>query len=510
MGVLRERIGTIFVHGIGDHRRFEHVDAAIRPLIDAVRLRTPAPDATVEIVGSGAATLRAEQDTWTGQPGAPLRAIVRQPNGKQQELLFHEVWWADVNEPYTLKKEIKFWLWGLSIWSLPNKLNNTLSGSSVMQMPRFPGGLSKLQMGIARLQLFAVSNVFLVGAYSIGVLVFLARRLLGLHPPDLVRVFVNYVSAVKLYNQTKRSDGGFIDAYREPPRVSIRRRMIRTIVDVALQNYDRWYVVAHSLGSVVAYNGMMENGRALANYLDEPRWQDLVAKGLAGRRRPHDPPPAPGDMLPRRPVWLADDDMVYRDELFKGFRGLLTYGSPLDKFATLWPARVPINVGEAAFTSATEWINIYDPTDPVGASLDAFDTVTLASRPVIQPRNLAYKAHWLLLYSHLCYLRIARHRLKAKAKGTSPGPRNQLSDALVDWLLDGGSFTPAGGAKSPWIVPQSRTQKLRRVWAYVMWIVIYLVLLVLAVVTIPMIMEIIGAAWSQLLTFLKRLFGSYK
>src|SRR5205085_1322063 len=120
-----------------------------------------------------------------------------------------------------------------------------------------------------------ISNLFLMGAFSVGAVMFVIKRVLGYAGPDFVRTFVNYLSAVRLYTQAERTGGGFLDAYKEPPRVSVRRRMIRTITDVAQRDYDRWYIFAHSLGSVVAFNGIMENNLAIPNYLDRKRWHEL-------------------------------------------------------------------------------------------------------------------------------------------------------------------------------------------------------------------------------------------
>src|SRR5205807_2809368 len=118
MRQAREKIGVVFVHGIGEQRRFEHLDAEIRPLIDALTRRHAS--VTVEILGGDASTLHAERDTWKAQPSASVRAIVREPNGSEKHLCFHEVWWADVNEPYSLMKQVVFWLWGLSVGFYPD------------------------------------------------------------------------------------------------------------------------------------------------------------------------------------------------------------------------------------------------------------------------------------------------------------------------------------------------------------------------------------------------------
>jgi hypothetical protein len=57
------RIGIIFVHGIGEQRRFEHLEAQLRPLIDAMRRRSSDLRMTIEIAGASASMLHADQDT---------------------------------------------------------------------------------------------------------------------------------------------------------------------------------------------------------------------------------------------------------------------------------------------------------------------------------------------------------------------------------------------------------------------------------------------------------------
>jgi hypothetical protein len=459
-----DRIGVIFVHGIGEQKRFEHLDAEIRPLIDALT-RRPA-SVSVEILGGNASTLYADRDTWSAQPSASVRAIVRQADGRETHLCFHEVWWADINEPYSLRKQVVFWLWGLSVWFYPD-VPRHLPGWSVMQHPHFPGGRSVRRGVDARLRLFFVSTLFLLTGASVGTLVVVAKRLLNLDAPNIVRIFVNYLSAIKLYNQPSAAGGGFLDAFHEPPRVSIRRRMIRAMADVASQNYDRWYVLGHSLGSVVAYNGLMENAQALANYLDESRWRMLKTDGRAGAA-PEGSGYFLGDtaaMMPSRPLWLNARDVVFRDKLLEKFRGLLTYGSPLDKFAAIWPRLTPVNVKEPMFPADAEWVNVYDPTDPVGAKLTAFSQTATGSAlatHILVPNNLGYRSSPWLLLSHVRYLRSA------------------LADSTVDWLLSGNELKCLG-KKSCWL----HSEWLRHAWTYFQWLVVFALMLWLAVLMLP-------------------------
>lgn len=496
---IKERIGIILVHGIGDHRRFEHLDGEIRPLISALVRRgepkTPSPDApprvTVEIIEGSASTLHADQDTWGTESGSPVRVIV-DDGGAKKQLNFHEVWWADVNEPYSLWKQIKFWSWGLSVWAVPAERKLELDGASrTMKLASFPNWLLENEV-LLRLRLFCVCNVFAMAAFSLGAVIFFAKRLLGFQAPSIVKIFVNYIGAVKLYSQHKRSDGGFLDAYLEPPRVSIRRRMIRAIADVANARYDRWYIFAHSLGSVVAFNGLMENACAMPNYLSHKQFSQLaqplpkqVNSELAGAARPDDVVTT-GKMLPARPLWLKANDVVYRDRLFERFRGLLTYGSPLDKFAAIWPARVPINVEEPGLPKglvdadsdrarpAAEWINVYDPTDPVSAKLDAFHP-TVAENVLFAPTNYAYAAHWALLLSHLHYL------------DGKKGQRDRLADCLMEWVLSGNSFQPVtGNSGSRWLNQHGSVRRFRHVSAWIMWLAAYLLLTFLGALSLPL------------------------
>src|SRR6185369_9109689 len=93
-------------------------------------------------------------------------------------------------------------------------------------------------------------------------------------------VLVTYVGDVKLYQDDCRPDLWPLEDMNVPPRVAIRRRVVRALVDMANAGYERWYVLAHSLGTVVALNGLMEREEALPNYLDEERWNQCREKGL--------------------------------------------------------------------------------------------------------------------------------------------------------------------------------------------------------------------------------------
>ena len=476
-----ERIGIVLVHGIGEHRRFEHLDGELRPLIRALVRRSnanPADDdpaasrnVTVEIIGGGEATLHADQDTWSTASGAPVRILVRD-GSVTKHIHVHEVWWADVNEPYSFWKQVRFWAWGLSIWNVPPKPEFDLPGAeATMALPQFPEGEAENPI-LLRARLFGVSNAFAMAAFSLGAVLFFAKRLFGFNAPSVIRIFVNYIGAVKLYSQRRRSDGGFLDAFSEPPRVSIRRRMIRTLADVALANYDRWYVVAHSLGSVVAYNGLNENAHAIPNYLSEAQYGKLVegvdGVALAGAARDEagakDLIGSTAAMLPARPVWLARDAVVYRDRLY----------APILRPVHLRLA--PRQVRRDMARAGADQHHRARPGVRPQARAGRMDQCLRSDRPsrrqtsmpmayrtnscrdiVLEPRNFAYGASWALLYSHLCYF-------------GGRDDRNALIDRLAEWVLTGKPFSPPPEpSKSLWLDGSTEFPDRRRRVAWLTW-----------------------------------------
>jgi hypothetical protein len=304
-------IGVIVVHGIGEQRRFEHLDAHVRGIIDALKARANTT-VTVEISSAAGAIFRADQDSWSAGPGPAVRILVRRPGHRDTMLNCHEVWWADVNETYSLAKQIRFWAWGMAMWMYPAGPQLPLTPDDRIWSPQRPRWRHWWAQAFLKARLLVVADLFLTASLTLGLLAVVLKRLLNLNAPAVIQTFVNYIGAVKLYNQPHRGGanliaGGadFLDTLDDPPRVSVRRRMMRVLADVACQPYERWYVLAHSQGSVVAFNGLMETAYAWPGYLDEPRWAELMARGLAGPARPDWDPPAvcrPARSGPVRPM----------------------------------------------------------------------------------------------------------------------------------------------------------------------------------------------------------------
>jgi len=371
-----------------------------------------------------------DQSSWVAGGEAPLHTLVDRGD-KIVDIAFHEVWWADINEAFSLGKQLRFWTWGLSLAGIATHHQQFLHDAA--DRTRLPKNHGKLTCW-NRVRMGYVSALFGLSAFSIA-LVNLVLKRLSFDPILSTGVIVNYLSSVKLYSQDRRWGGGPMDGPDEPPRVAIRRRMIRVMVDVANKGYCRWYILAHSLGSIVAWNGVMEIAEALPNYIDQKCWENLATSDLRKDISQFDI----SAMLPSRPVWLGDRETIDRDVLFKNFRGLLTYGSPLERYCALWSAMVPINKDERRFHEESEWVNVYDPTDPVGTWINDFDpepnSHDKAGRIPLKPQNFPCRASPILLLSHICYLTSSRLRSFRVVRN-----KDLLVDQVADWLVSGGSL----------------------------------------------------------------------
>jgi len=260
-------------------------------------------------------------------------------------------------------------------------------------------------------------------------------------------ILTAYLGDVMLYSQTAGDDDPEVQDFELPPRVGIRRRMVDAIVEFALRDYKAWYVVAHSQGTVVAYNGLMETAKTLPNYLNRGRWDLVRSSPLRLLGGPDDK--LPGLQMPRRPPWLGAQDCIDRRNLFAKLRGFLTYGSAIGKFRGIWPIIVPANTDEHVFQREFNWINVYDWTDPVGGPLRAYnrekgydanrtplkdgDRVVKGHVAAKIDRNISYKAGWVWLLSHLQYLNYYPRAYKR--------PKALLVNKAAEWLL-GGEFDP--------------------------------------------------------------------
>jgi len=452
----REKVGVLLVHGIGEQTRFEHLESEVRNIAVALACQGDGNRSVrVDLRTTNDAAYGAEQQTWRGEGMAPVMVEVTELDAertptKVTEIEFHEVWWADLDEPATLRTRIRFWLWALSMWTIRPKIGSRLPGFERMRPPSSRSVTGKGVGLWGRVRLFTVAAIFLLILTTITFLNFLGRRLLKIELPG-PNILIRFIGDVKLFQQKERVGKGPLVDIHLPPRVSLRRRMVRGLAHMALADYQRWYVLAHSQGTVLSLNGLMETEYALPNYLGQGLWDRCRKQGIGSKASPLSAGEA-ADMMPRRPAWLEDDDIIDRRKLFAKLNGYMTYGSPIEKFATLWPAIVPLNLDEGVFNESFEWINVYDPTDPVAGKIVSFDP--LATGP--HPQNVSYKAGGVHLLSHILYLAFRQNK------------DDTLVNAVAEWLRGGRVAFPS---KPSWTWPdefQSRVYELLRV---VIWLV---------------------------------------
>lgn len=434
------RVGVLLVHGIGEQRRFEHLEGEVRSIAAALEAEPSVRQARVEVRTSPTAAYAAEQQTWRAEDVAPVMVEVTDCKGVVTEIHFREVWWADLDEPATLWTQIRFWGWGLSMWTIRGHLESGLPGYKKF-MRRVDPRRSRVSL-CGRIRLFMVGVIFLLILLTLSLMNLILRRFpfLNIPGPDIL---VRYLGDTKLFQQRGRIAKGPLVDIGQPPRVTLRRRMVRALVYMALEDYGRWYVLAHSQGTVLAFNGLMETEHALPNYLDKELWGRCCSTIGAKASTPLCPEQAI-NMMPCRPAWLGLDDIIDRRVLFSKLHGFLTYGSPLEKFAVLWPAIVPLNEDEAVFQDKFQWINVFDATDPVAGPVKSFQP--RSSGPVgslrpPEPQNVSYKAAWAHLLSHLKYLTF------------KPGRRNRLVNEVACWLLRGATFSKPTSGTCRWPGP---------------------------------------------------------
>jgi hypothetical protein len=448
---MATKIGILLVHGIGETKKFEIIEELARNI--AISLKSD-QDLTVRVMinSSDSGARGSSQQTWIADEEEPVIIEVR-GHGQVTELAFSEAWWADVGKSDSLRTQISFWIWGLSLWSRKQFIKSKFGTSEQMSLPIDANGETPQINLSGRLRFFVVSWIVLLIMPVLSLLSVLLRQVLGFNlRPDIL---VQYLGDIKHYQQ-KSPEGtkGFEDI-GEPPRIAVRRRVVKELVKMSLRGYDRWYILAHSLGTVAAFNGLMETEAALPNYLNENLWRKwqmyspkkAIAKLILTDEQTQ-------KMFPGRPIWLQNEDIIDRTDLFANLHGVITYGSPLSKFAVVWPAIVTINKDTSVFSPFFEWINVYDPTDPVGGETEFFNLKNFGGQ---RPIEVAYKAEGVHLLSHVEYMSYNPRR---------PAP---LVKQVAHWLLKGGKFQPA---PKSWGWPDENQKKFYIGVRYSIWLIL--------------------------------------
>ncbi len=480
-------VGLLFVHGIGQQQPFEHLTSSVSEIAELLKRDGQTSCAVVDRTPG----LKFDASNPTALGEAPVTLTVSRA-GHVTRFECHEVYWADLGARDGIVDTIRFWFWGLGQWAAPvyreldaaqldksdvaadGKTRLNRQASTMARLPRSVAGFPLEELNARwQLALAGLAALLTLISWSLVKRIFAAALKTAPGPSILAQ----YVGDVRTYEESARpgdtalSDPGF------PRRVGIRRRMVTQMVamgDRAVKgDYDRWYVLGHSLGSVLTYNGLTEIGHTLPNYLGEAQWNaldpSLRTDPDCARRSPDEVP----FMMPARPAWLAHDDVINRRALFEKLSGILTYGSPLNKFAALWPRIVATATDRADHATVFpqhetfRWLNMRAPLDPVAGDLDRYGArdmgpseplegdspfETLPSAPRMKPQFAGYVPspetyttpfRQLFLQAHLEYFR----NQAVFARGYPIEHRMQLAQWLLDPAQTIRAIKPLGGLR---------------------------------------------------------------
>ncbi len=410
-----ERIGVLVVHGVGEQGRFEFLEGIATNLFKALD-RDKGNHAQLQLRQGD------QEPRYTVQRSlreTPVLLRWQKTPKKYIELDFREVHWSDLDEKMNVWRWLKLVCWALGVPGV-RRFRRSCRESSVLPGMVTPKPLPWYQMLLARLQLFGISIIFFLMLISSDVLYWLLTRLSfkAAWVKQMRQLIYDYLGDVKLYQDWYCRKDNDMQVIGEKSRSAIRRRMVQALTqlatDVANGKLDGYYVFAHSLGTIVAFNGLMEHSHTLPNYLTAKEWQDLpdqfkdkVRVSKLERE------------MPRRPSWLAPTDAINRAELFAGLRGLLTMGSPLNKFAALWPAIVPVNT--ETLPGERPWINIADHQDIVASSITLLPGADQGDVGGLQLSNIDWADQLTLATAHTSYW---------KANSS----KQRLINRLIPWL----------------------------------------------------------------------------
>lgn len=432
-----EHIGLLFVHGIGEQKRFEHLIGSVTEIAELMcqcesKAQVSVVDRTAE---------------WKFPPGHPDPAgtapmtLTFQSETRHIVYECYEVWWADLGARAGIWDQIRFWLWALGQWGAPiykeldathlDKKEDPAFGKPVSVLARLPESVAgdPIREPMARFKLLLAGLAAFFVAFSWTLAKRVLAALVGQAPtPTLI---VQYVGDVRTYEERASPGDSAISDPGHPRRVGLRRRMVTEMVALGMRPLDGWFVLAHSLGTVLAYNGLTEIGHALPNYLPQDQWArlDNVFKRDDGCIRRDDL----HAMMPSRPDWLQKQDVINRPLLFAKLKGILTYGSPLDKFANLWPRIVATatdrNDHISPFPRNCRWVNLAAPHDPVAGMLIHFEAGkgTLPANAIPKVHNKATPWDPWYVLAHILYF--------AGAERCDDRPKITQRRHVARWLL---------------------------------------------------------------------------
>jgi hypothetical protein len=407
------RIGVIGVHGIGDQPPLGYMEAVMRNLSSAADKLYGRANVTMGLRQS-------DQDLHDG------RLIVRADAGSKLpscEIYFHEVWWRDLGISPTFSQLLLFWWWAISVPGAPGLYEKDRNAQNIIALKNTEACRRSISWRV-RAELFLKVSFFFIMLAPLNIVLQLVMIIPGLPKFSVFRKIFAYASSIQLYTAGAMRGSNPASDHRRPARISIQRRLIDRMLRVSHEEqYDAWYIFGHSLGSVIATQALFHDNVAYARYAP-PEMKERLEIQPVSDQSAHDVDPR-YEMDAFRPAWLDAEHELPAENLFAKFGGLVTYGSPIELFARAWPAALCVAKGRFPFGKAgtkAEWLNFVDPKDVIAARINSF-----TDAHGLVPQNIT--------------VAVGEHVANSHSKYFAPlKPRSPTAEALVHWLVTGGSF----------------------------------------------------------------------
>ncbi|MBI2985580.1 MAG: hypothetical protein HYY45_02315 [Deltaproteobacteria bacterium] len=401
----RRTIGIIVVHGVGSQRVQETVEQVALNFYQALK--------TAEGVDN------VEKDLHPECPFQPVTLDFLCKNSLFS-IRFYEVYYADLDRPYNFLRWVKLVLWGLILPFYPGRYEEIQGTDARMKNIEVSLG-TRLWV---RFQLAILSVIFIFLLFTLRALTFVIYRVFGKRP-RLGEFIHEYLGDVQLF-VSERIRQDTIETYDKKSREAMRVRFWNTYGRACLEDNEEIILITHSLGTVVTFNALMEPGdRILEQYVTDRELREKLIH-----------------------LWKGNGSSK-REKVLNKLKAWFALGSPLDKFAAIWPRTIPINVDKSDppvaiagqpqtaihYQRQIPWINVHDILDIIGAKLNNF--------AALQDKGFHLKNHplvdrWTFLTAHTSYW---HHIVKEK----------RLINSILEYIIspaDRREFSLPGARKS--------------------------------------------------------------
>jgi hypothetical protein len=359
------RTAFMVIHGIGEQMPFETLDSFSRGVVGELKSRKTEFSIEHRLVER-----KQSSGGWT-------ESFVRLKAAGAEDLIdIHECYWAYLTEEKASLGDIWNWLALTALGTLRFYQENEALHGKYEERRQRRKSWSLFKFPIYKLVFLAIALYPLIWLATRLLPRFL-RTLLGrVVKPAATWIIVGYVGDVAIYTTTDEKSK--FSAIRNQILAVSQSLLLDLLAD---KGYDRVILAGHSLGSVIAYDT-----------LNRINLQANVDADTAA-------------LLPR-------------------LKGLVTFGSPLDKIAFFFrqhtkPAEAvrrkilaalhsfrakDLDPPEPAYAMTTQvtakfdpklpWLNFFDEVDPVSGHLDFYENVDNRKLSLGAPWGVAHVAYW--------------------------------------------------------------------------------------------------------------------